>query len=275
MSVKIDDAGRRYVQVEVEVPGTPEDVWQTIATGPGVSAWFVPTDVEERVGGRIVSHFAPGMDAVATVTAWDPPHRFAAESEDYAPGAPTLATEWIVEARGGGTCVVRVVHSLFASTEEWDDQLEGTEAGWPTFFHILRLYLEHFRGQRCASVSLTGMVAGEVTQVWEDLMRALGLDATGAGERCATSGADVPGLAGIVEPLAEIPHGRRILVRLDRPAPGFAMLGAYRCSGTVMGAISLYLYGEEADDVLARDEPVWRAWMNRHFAPADAAGSAG
>src|SRR5262249_32168804 len=42
--------------------------------------------------------------------------------------------------RGGGICVVRVVHSLFASTDDWDNQLEGTESGWPGFFRILRIY---------------------------------------------------------------------------------------------------------------------------------------
>ena len=44
MSVKKEADGRRSVQVEVEVPGTPEQVWQAIATGPGVGAWFVPTE---------------------------------------------------------------------------------------------------------------------------------------------------------------------------------------------------------------------------------------
>ena len=71
MSVKKDASGRRSVQVEVEVPGTPEQVWQAIATGPGVSSWFVPTEGEERVGGTVTAHFGPGMDSVATVTAWD------------------------------------------------------------------------------------------------------------------------------------------------------------------------------------------------------------
>jgi len=52
-----------------------------------------------------------------------------------------MATEWIVEARSGGTCVVRVVHSLFASADDWDDQIESIESGWPTFFRILRTYL--------------------------------------------------------------------------------------------------------------------------------------
>ena len=44
MPVKKDSSGRRYVQAEVEVPGTPEQVWQAIATGPGISSWFVPTE---------------------------------------------------------------------------------------------------------------------------------------------------------------------------------------------------------------------------------------
>ena len=75
MSVKIDPSGRRSIEVEVEVPGTPEQVWEAIATGPGVSSWFVPTEIEGRVGGIMTCHFAPGMDSKATITSWDPPHR--------------------------------------------------------------------------------------------------------------------------------------------------------------------------------------------------------
>ena len=41
MSVKKEANGRRSVQIEIEVPGTPEEVWQAIATGPGISSWFV------------------------------------------------------------------------------------------------------------------------------------------------------------------------------------------------------------------------------------------
>src|SRR3990170_123319 len=57
MPVKKDASGRRSVEAEVEVPGTPEEVWQAIATGPGISSWFVPTRVEERVGGAAISDF--------------------------------------------------------------------------------------------------------------------------------------------------------------------------------------------------------------------------
>ena len=177
MSVKKEASGRRSVQVEVEVPGTPEEVWQAIATGPGVSSWFVPTEVVERDGKPVAikSNFGPGMESVASVTEWDPPRRFAAESAGWGPNMPPMATEWSVEARAGGVCVVRVVHSLFASTDDWDSQLEGTESGWPGFFRILRLYLTHFRGQRSAAMQLMAPAAGTEAEAWETLTAALGL----------------------------------------------------------------------------------------------------
>lgn len=262
MSVKKEESGRRSVQVEVEVPGTPEEVWQAIATGPGVSSWFVPTKIEERDGVpvTVVSHFGPGMDAVAKVTAWDPPHRFAAEGE-WGPGAPPVATEWIVESRSGGMCVVRVVHSLFASTDDWDDQLAGTESGWPGFFRILKLYLSHFRGQRSAVFQLMGMVPGPEAEAWEALTGSLGLAGAAPGER-RSAPAGAPQLAGTVEPGVE---GRQLLLRLDEPAPGIAHLIAHGMGDQIMLAINFYLYGEDAPAAAERVEPLWRAWMSERF----------
>ena len=142
MSVKKEASGRRSVQVEVEVPGTPEEVWQAIATGPGISSWLMPAEFEVRDGKPVAVklNFGPGMEISSAVTAWDPPRMFATEAG--LPGSPPIANEWSVEARAGGICVVRVVHSLFASTDDWDNQLEGTESGWPAFFRILRIYLK-------------------------------------------------------------------------------------------------------------------------------------
>lgn len=73
MSVKQEANGRRSVQVEFEVPGTPEEVWQAIATGPGISAWFVPAEIEERDGKPVALKFkfGPGMESRAPLTAWD------------------------------------------------------------------------------------------------------------------------------------------------------------------------------------------------------------
>jgi uncharacterized protein YndB with AHSA1/START domain len=141
MSVKKEASGRRSIQVEVEVPGTPEEVWQAIASGPGISSWFAPTEIEERDGKPVAMtvKLGPGMENRTELTAWDAPRRFVSEGAGWFPGAPPVATEWTIEARAGGVCVVRLVQSLFASTDDWDDQLIGTESGIPGAFHILKL----------------------------------------------------------------------------------------------------------------------------------------
>ena len=98
------------------------------------------------------------MESLSTITTWEPPHRFVADSrDDMGPDDPTVATEWIVEARSGGACVVRVVHGWFTSGNDWDDQFEGHTYGWISFFRVLRLYLEHFRGQRGSPFQLMGV----------------------------------------------------------------------------------------------------------------------
>jgi uncharacterized protein YndB with AHSA1/START domain len=51
-----ETTGRRSVELEFDLPGTPEQVWQAIATGPGITCWFVPSEVEERKGGKVAFH---------------------------------------------------------------------------------------------------------------------------------------------------------------------------------------------------------------------------
>jgi hypothetical protein len=106
---------------------------------------------------------------------------FAREADGWAPGSPPIATEFSVEARASGVCVVRVVNSLFASTDDWDKHLEGAESGWPGIFRILRIYLTHFRGQRSAIMQFMAPVAGTKLQAWATLAAALGLNGVGAG----------------------------------------------------------------------------------------------
>ncbi len=108
------DEDSRVINLEVEVTGTPEQVWEAIATGPGTSAWLQPTTVAERGGGTFAFDMGSGRNDSGKVTAWEPPCRFATgEVRWRAEGAPaaTLATEWRVEALSGGTCVVRMVMS--------------------------------------------------------------------------------------------------------------------------------------------------------------------
>jgi uncharacterized protein YndB with AHSA1/START domain len=265
MSVKKEASGRRSIQVEVEVPGTPEEVWQAIATGPGVSSWFVPTTFEETDGRpvAVAMNFGPGMETRSAVTSWDPPRMFAAQGQGWG-GSPPIATEWSVQARTGGVCVVRVVNSLFASTDDWDNQLESTESGWPGFFRTLRIYLAHFRGQRSAIIQFVAPVAGTEAQAWATLTSALALEGVSVGQHWAAP-ADVPPLGGVAEYVSESPYDA--LVRLDTPGPGVAAFGTFGYGGQSMVALNFYLYGDPAAETAARETPRWQAWIQARFPP--------
>ncbi|HTO89630.1 MAG TPA: SRPBCC domain-containing protein [Candidatus Sulfotelmatobacter sp.] len=270
MPTQKDASGRRFIAVETEVPGTPEEVWKAIATGPGLTAWFVPTQLEERAGGAIEMNFGPGMESKSEIRDWDPPRRFIAENpEGIGPGSPAMATEWTVEAKAGGTCRVRVVHSWFSSTDDWDKQFESVEKGWPAFFRILNGYLTHFRGQPCTQVQLMAF-APELEKAWADLSQPLGLAGARVGQSVKSSG-DAPRFAAVVEYVAQ-KASPELTVRLDQPAPGLAHLSAVKMGGQAYVYLCLYLYGHAAGAVAGREEPVWQAWLNRLFpAPVEQA----
>jgi uncharacterized protein YndB with AHSA1/START domain len=271
MSVRKEPSGRRSVQVEVEVPGTPEQVWAAIATGPGVSSWFVPTQIDGRVGGSMALDFGGGMVSGPTITAWQAPHRFTAEDKTWLQGGPPVATEWTVEAKSGGTCIVRVVHSLFASTDDWDGQLESTENGWPSFFRVLRYYLTHHRGERCATVQAMAMCKGTVDEVWTTLTKALGVPKPAAGQRTRIQ---APGAQPIVATVEEVIPGasdRGLHLLASEPAPGIVLTGAFSCMGQLMANLQIYFYGARAD-AAARDKERVQQWFAALF-PGEAAAS--
>jgi uncharacterized protein YndB with AHSA1/START domain len=263
MSIKKEPSGRRSIQVEVEVPGTPEEVWRAIATGPGISAWFVPTQMEEREGGKMLMNFGPGMDATATITKWNPPLEFAAESRHLGENAPPVATEWFVEARSGGVCVVRVVHSLFSESDQWDGELEGSENGWPTYFRVLRLYLSRFAGMHGASTIALGFSTDSESVSWEKIIEELKLHNIRTGQPCDI-GSGATRLTGMVESYNK-QNAPYLMIALKEPVAGIALISANNCGGQVLVSATLYFYGNEAATVIPKAQEAWQAWMNEHF----------
>jgi uncharacterized protein YndB with AHSA1/START domain len=250
-------SGKRAIEREIEVPGTPEEVWRAIATGPGITSWYVPHTVEERTGGAMTASFGPGPELQVTgrVAAWEPPHRVLFDGGE---GVPGLAFEWLVEARDGGSCVVRLVNTGFGSGEEWDGQYDGMNEGWTLFLVNLRLHLTHFAGRVATPLLPTADWEGPRGEAWAALTGALGLPAAPApGERVATTAPDAPLLGGTV---AEVGPGRLALV-LDEPAPGTAILAAEGMGEHCSVSVWSYLYGDEGAAAAARDEPRWRAWL--------------
>ena len=251
-----DERGRA-IELEVEVPGTVEEVWEAVATGPGITSWFIPMDVEERAGGEVVMDWGSFGRETADVVAWEAPHRVVFRGRDE----QSLAFEWLVEARGGGSCVVRLVNSGFGEGEEWDGQYHGMSQGWKIFLANLRLQLTHFRGRRAHAAIPTVVLDGPRPAAWARLLGELGI-ATDArpGDRVSTSG-DAPALAGVVEEVVDGPGATAYLLVLDAPAPGTAFLAAEGDGDQVAGSAYLYLYGDDVADAGA----AWTSWLGERF----------
>lgn len=264
MTIK-QNGDRRELTLEFELPGTPEQVWAAIATGPGISSWFTPCTLEPREGGSISFSFGIGVDSTGRVTSWQPPGRFAYEEPGWIDGMPPLASEFTVEARAGGHCTVRLVHSLFASDERWDDQFEGMDAGWPPFFRVLALYLREYPSQHCAPVSLAGFHAGDKASAWSTLLRLLGVNTTAQAGDAYAGTSDVPDLAGRIEHVSAAASHPHLLLNLNAPLGGAALFSVFAWEGQSRIGVNLYLYGDDAATVLDRERPRWQHWLERHF----------
>lgn len=247
----------RSIELEIEVPGTPEAVWQAIATGPGITSWYVPHVVDEREGGTATARFGTGpeMEIPGRVAVWEPPHRIVFDGGE---GVGGLAFEWLVEARDGGTCVVRLVNSGFGSGADWDDQFDAMTEGWRMFLGNLLLHLTHFAGQR-ATTSLPGAVwPGSAEAAWVKLGSALGIVGdVSVGDRLDIGGDDTPTLGGQI---AEVTPTRITLI-VDDPAPGTALISAETMGDVAQVSVWSYLYGPEAD-AATHDEARWQSLLD-------------
>lgn len=262
------DPTARVSDHRVEVPGEPADVWRAIATGPGIATWFVPAQVQEHEGGRIVTDHGPYGTSEGIVTAWEPPRRFAYLERDWDPArpdAPAWATELLVEATDGGTCIVRLVSGFFSGGDGWEDNLAGTDEGWAAALRNLRLALTHFPGLPAAMLMADGNVTDrDPGEVGREMLAALGLSAATPGERVRLGGG-TPAVAGVVVDTGD----RSVTVRTEVPHPGILEFGVFAHSSDhreATAAVRWYLYGPGGDEVAARETPRWADWLREHVA---------
>jgi len=240
-------------ELELTVSATPEQVWDAIASADGISAWMVPTELDPRQGGAVKFHMGPDGASEGRVTAFEPTNRIAYE-EDWAtlvghPGADVtpLATEFLVEARSGGTCVVRVVSSAFGTGADWENEFWGEmEMGWGTLLDNLRIYLTHFAGERAtATTSVTPVDAIDRVRA------ALGVGTVG-------DHVDAAGVIGVVE--RTIPQ--HFALRIERPVPGLVSCFAFEyAAGTVVN-LSAFLYGPDGAAAAERLRPEWQSLLD-------------
>ncbi len=242
----------RRLEKSIELDASPEQVWEAIATGPGISTWFVPSEVEPRLGGAMSQRFGSGFDAVGSVLAFEPGSRFT-----Y--GAEGTAYEFLVEGRDGGGTVLRFVQSGFTG-DSWEAEYDSFDKGWDLFFLNLRSYLEHFAGQPVRNALAMGYTPGRAADIWPVLHEALGLDghpAVGDGVTLRPDGPEP--IAGVVDVASPEFLG-------VRSAHGLHRIGAEGDAGCGVSAYH-YFYGDPVDD--EKLTAAWQEWLTRLFpAPA-------
>jgi uncharacterized protein YndB with AHSA1/START domain len=247
----------RRLEKQLELDASPEQVWEAIATGPGIATWFVPQQVEPRLGGTVEQDYGGGATVSGRVTAWEPGKRFAYGSfEQPDDSRPDYAYEFLVEGRDGGGTVLRFVQSGFLDGTDWDDEYNSFDAGWNLFLGNLRSYLTHFAGQPAQNVVSMAYTPGSASDVWPVLHRALGLAGQPAvGDAVVLTPDGPPPISGEVD----VANGEFLGVR---SAVGLHRFGAEGNEGCGVSAYH-YFYGRPVDIRALTTQ--WQGWLEGLF----------
>lgn len=238
---------------EIVVRATPEQVWDAIATGPGVDSWFMGrNEIEPGVGGTTRITVGDVFTGEGTVTTWDPPRQFAYQSDKDDDGS-FMAMEFLVEGRGRGSTAVRLVHSGFLGGDDWESEFEAMRKGDPLYLRSLGVYLTHFPGRTGTPISVWATPQPSEEAVWAGLKRGLGLTGTVAEGDVVRIALDESLVDGVVDTVLEPSF---LGVRTDDALYRFVGRGGVIGTGH-------HLFTPGVDRVLA--EATWRTWLTGLF----------
>jgi uncharacterized protein YndB with AHSA1/START domain len=181
--------GKEYeAHIEVTVPAAPGQVWEAIATGPGVSSWYIGrTEIDEST---VRTVFGGGAMPASDITAADEPERFAFRTPTADDGR-FQAFEFLVEGREQSGTVLRVAAAGFLPGDDWADEYEAMSYGLELFFATLVQYLNHFPGRAGTPVTVFGPPVDDWTAAWDTLHDTLGLSPSPKPGDIATDGSEV------------------------------------------------------------------------------------
>ncbi|GAA5037613.1 uncharacterized protein YndB with AHSA1/START domain [Thermocatellispora tengchongensis] len=233
---------------EIELIATPEQVWQAIATGPGMDSWFMGRSELGAAEGGPANLTMLGHTDEATITAYEPGERIATRTPESEDGR-FLAIEYLIEGRGGGTTVLRLVqHGMLG--DDWETEFEAMKAGWPIYLETLKQYLLHFAGRTPSVTTAFRPGAGGPDTIWKIVTGSLGVTPE------VTEGDAVrlpDGSAGVVY-YANLPVS--LGVRTGEGLYRFIHSGADRGDVLILGH----------QNFAGRDEQTaWDAWIAEHF----------
>jgi uncharacterized protein YndB with AHSA1/START domain len=223
------------IEIELPLDASPDEVWTAITTLDGMTAWFAPMEVVPDEN---------GATPLGQVTQWEPGH-------GYTIVAGENTFEYLIEARDGGTAVLRFSQAGFTS-DDWEAEYEATARGWGLYFHTLALYLSAFKSESASYISAEGPDASKTAEAWQGLLSSLGVSAVGDKVEFEVAGlGPIVGEVDYLGPSHLGIHTDQALLRFhDRSLLGLAV------------AIGHHYYGTQD---AKRLQDAWQSWLTAQF----------
>jgi uncharacterized protein YndB with AHSA1/START domain len=240
------------IREEIALAATPEQVWDAIATGPGLDSWFMGrSEIEPGKGGTNRLEM-PGYTQESTITAWEPGRRLAFRGDD--PDGTFAAFELLIEGRDGGSSVLRCVHNGLLG-DDWEAQYDGMKLGDAMHLRKLAVYLARFPGRTSNfSLFLIGPPVADDAKVWSTFADVLSAGDITEGARVRL---DVPGLPG-VEGVIDFVSAPRC-VGVHTPNGILMLLKGY------MDTLVVEYHGFSDDEDEKETETAYQSWLGTAF----------
>lgn len=261
VTAEIDSGGGgRYVVCTVPLPVPPAVVFDAVATGEGISSWFVPCALEPQVGGRIVQFADPGAPdpttgpeaaaeamltaTVGEITVYTPPAGsvpglFTYTEQNWMgediPVPPWETSCEVVADDDGGT--VLTLRSGFESEGRLaEESVDGSVSGWAQAFTVLAHRFTHRPADGVVTVdAATDPVNLSVPDLWARVMDGLVAPAAGPGASGTSpdaSGVGAVARSGEVGGIVATRSEASAAVILSAPADGVLELYAFPSGDT-------------------------------------------
>jgi uncharacterized protein YndB with AHSA1/START domain len=171
----------RDIELSVELDASPEDVFRAVTEGTEIAKWLAP---EARVtapeGGKKASiwiSWGEGMSVEHEIEIFDAPKRLRHPSGRNGETKAPLYADWSIEARAGGKTTLRLVHSGFSASADWDDEFEAHARGWRLMLQNLRQSFALHAHEPAVHLPFMSKVESPHGSIWNTLLGKLGLSA--------------------------------------------------------------------------------------------------